>query len=829
MKTSPAVVQALRMLHCVTWPSRAPRRATWVVRLMSVLLSGRVLGCSGDGGRVPQDLVSTEHHPVILEEEALYQRVREHLSQVIVQRAGAMNLDRELVALRDQIAEARLEDVAPLVEHMYRTAALASHRGIAITPPPDPRSPYFGHMSLREGDRDREVLLGKRSHIDQDAGVIIVDWRNAPVSRIFYRYEEGDSYEEPMAGRVAEGVVTARRTVSIYNGVLRRITYPDGSYVRRTDGRWRMFGGEEAQLAGGQRTALRPSAESRGAPRGQARQRLGVTEDGMLRPDKHLPEIAALLDPAQFGLITGASRGVMVLAGGAGSGKTTVALHRIAYLHFQDPTRFRPRNMLVVVPQRGLVEYVSRVLPGLEVERVEVTTWLSWARHTRHRMLPQLRWRTVDEVDERVAAVKKHPGMLAVIDRYVTDQTAQFRAELRQALSHDGDVALVLEAFEQGEATPLASRLQAARARAATVGGRARDAVIKVLALAMRRVDDILADWADICSDPVRLREGLAATASPPDPRSIDATVRATLAQLERPEEVLDAVDEERRIGVDGRSEDPGLAGRLDPCDEALLLRLWQVKHGDLTTDAGKPIRYDHVTVDEAQDFSPLEIQVLLAQSREQTMTLAGDMAQKIVFDTGVDSWEALLQALGCIRAEVQTLELAYRSTVEVMTLAHDVLGPLAPVTAPACTRHGAAVELFRFSDPGEVVAFLGEALRSLMLRERAANVAVLARFAAQADLIHEGLARAEVPRLRRVRAGDFSFSPGVDVTDVTSAKGLEYDYIVLVDVDGATYPDTLECRHLLHVAVTRAVHQLWLTCTGEPSPLLPGWLVEDS
>ena len=100
--------------------------------------------------------------------------------------------------------------------------------------------------------------------------------------------------------------------------------------------------------------------------------------------------------------------------------------------------------------------------------------------------------------------------------------------------------------------------------------------------------------------------------------------------------------------------------------------------------------------------------------------------------------------------------------------------------------------------------------------------MALIARHPIRASLYYEGLRRAEVPRLRRVAAQDFSFRPGVEVTDIRQVKGLEFDYVVLLDVDAASYPPTDESRHLLHIGITRAAHQLWLVCTSPPSPLLP-------
>ncbi len=773
---------------------------------------------------MPQDLMDITAHPPLQEETQLYDRVKTQLEKLRRRQGSGLNYDDELISLRDQIAEARNEDLAPLVEQMYRAAALASKSAAAQNLPPDPRSPYFGHMRLREQGKLRDVMLGKRAFIDRDENIVIVDWRNAPVSQIFYRYEEGDDYEEQIAGREVEGIVEARRTVSIQNSTLRRVSTPAGSYVRKLDGAWKFFASEETQLSGGQRSALRPTDKPR---RGKSSKNLGVNDDAVVRADKHLPEIAALIDPQQFAFMTRQRKGVMVLDGGAGSGKTTVALHRIAYLNYQDPQRYRSKHMLVIVPQPGLVEYVSLVLPGLEVEKVRVSTLRDWARHTRRRMMPRSRYRVTDEIDERVARVKKHPVMLELIDALVQKQQDALLEKLSRLADKIPAVEPIRAAFAGGLKHSLARAIDEARLRARQSATLAHDAVKQLIRQASEQCDDVISDWGELCTNTEALYTAMAKWPDSPSDEDIRATVSQTLQQLEDPRELAAKYDHDSLVGSDGRKEDTGLAGLLAPCDEALILRLWQLKHGGLSSQGGKPIQYDLITVDEAQDFSLIELTVLLNAARDKSLTLAGDMAQRVVFDTAFNSWDKLLQALGSDSNSVARLELAYRSTREIMALAHHVLGPLAPKNPPMCARQGVVPEFFQFADAGEVVAFLAEALRSLMGRERAASVAVLARFSSQADMYYQALKKAEVPRLRRAHGGDFIFSPGVDVTDVISAKGLEFDYVVLVDVDQSSYPKRLETRHLLHVAVTRAVHQLWICAASPASPLLPDWLLD--
>src|SRR5262249_44648085 len=161
-------------------------------------------------------------------------------------------------------------------------------------------------------------------------------------------------------------------------------------------------------------------------------------------------------------------------------------------------------------------------------------------------------------------------------------------------------------------------------------------------------------------------------------------------------------------------------------------------------------------------------------------------------FDNDFHDWRSHLAAAGYDAVEIRPLRLSYRSTAEVMRFARAILGPLADPEEPLVARNGAPVEAFRFLDLGEAAALLRHALRPLAGREPTASVALLTRFPEQADVIHAALARAEVPGLRRVRREDFLFTPGVDVTDVAQVKGLEFDYVILMDVNASNYPDTL-------------------------------------
>lgn len=795
-----------------------------------------------------------EESRIVGEEEQCLTRVLEHLDARKARESERPPIDYEsqMLALRDEIAVARLEDVPPLVEQMERLQVLAAHQSTSTESYVDAKSPYFGRMVLEENGRRREVLIGRGTHLDTKSGVRIVDWRDAPISRLYYRYDEGDEYDEVFGGREVTGEVITRRSVSIVDRTLRRITAPQGTFARTAGGRWRRLGTDALKLHGGQGTAAR--AEQLHKPG-----KLGIGGDD-LTEDKHLKEITALIDKRQFELITATSSGLVVIQGGAGSGKTTIALHRLAYLNFQDPRRFRPDRMLVVVFNAALARYISQVLPALGVEGIPIRTYEAWAERVREVQLPSVPTRYSEDTPAVVTRVKKHPVMLKAIDEHVGKLASRFEARLSAALSGAASTesgAALLAAFTRAPERPLAHRVHSVVSWLEKSGRSlptdARVALERLSREGLREARDVVGAWADLVSDEAALLAAFAkhAPGEIPEPelRRAHAWCAAHANQLvhhmellsegpppsdpaaradeEEHQEIRDA-DQDLRRGVDGRELEEHV--HLDREDDALLLRLCQRMRGPLMRNVkGKEaLVYEHVLVDEAQDLSPVELAVVLdTVSSARSVTLAGDVAQRLLMDNGFSDWKTVLGELGLSHVAVEPLKLAYRSTQEIIDFAREVLGPLAPADAPQATRHGAPVDLFVFAHAGDAVGFLGEALRELMRLEPRASVAVVARYPEQADLYFDGLKKAEVPFLRRIADQDFPFRAGIDVTDVRQVKGLEFDYVVLVEVSDAAYPAEEEARHLLHIGATRAAHQLWVVASGKPSSLLPKALVE--
>jgi DNA helicase IV len=466
--------------------------------------------------------------------------------------------------------------------------------------------------------------------------------------------------------------------------------------------------------------------------------------------------VTALLDAEQYDAVTTDPQRPLLVLGSAGSGKTTVALHRLSKIAFDHPQRYPQKRLKVIVPEEGLSRLTRRLLSPLGLDRVPVETLWSWAYSSACEAFGVRAIKVWSDTPPAVARLKRHPV-------------------LRRAL---------------------AARLGAGRLVAASLP--------KLRAW----LGDAFAD-RDFLQAVVKAASGeLSLTA-------IDECVRHTKLQLATPlSKELEGIDPEKLKTVDGMSIEEGtpdeLAGTVDLEDLPILLFL-KAQQGD---PGLQPLA--HVVLDEAEDFSLFELSVvgsLLGAAR--SCTLAGDEVQQTT--SGFAGWSSAMNELGIRDAAVCRLQVSYRCPWPVVSFARKVLGNPA---SESTGRLGPPVGHHHFPDEAQASLFVGEALRDLMSREPNASVAVIAHSPDSARKVYRVIQ--DMPWARLVQEGEFSFEPGVDVTDVDNVKGLEFDYVVIPDATAVAYPVDDEARRRLHVASTRASHQLWVVSSGVRSRIAP-------
>ena len=803
--------------------------------------------------------LSAEQTKVLEEEQLLLLQVKQGLIILAAEdkKNNLSNLQLEgIIELRDSLAETLPEDVPAVMAQMERMVLLHSQQnshnpsnGYNLD------TPYFAHIVLSENNRVRNLLIGNQNCFSTHLPCPIVDWKNAPISKIFYRYREGDEYVEDIGEKELEGELIKRRMLLIENGNLMRINWPGGiledlSSEQGGSNNWRLVSQKTPRLESGHGKTPEEMKVT-GKSSLNAGEKTDLSFSGY-RVDKHLRQITALVDPQQFEIITHSDYGIILIQGGAGSGKTTVALHRLAYLMTKKPQYFKPKTVLPIVFGHALANYMSRVLPALGVKGVVPQIYHKWISGLRQRILPDLPGNYAENTPMDVIELKRHPLWLKYYLEETKKRTLKFRELFEVRLAKVEGLNLLLEEWGITTGLPLIPRLLSLLR-----WSKGEFAIKKMTNHESRRMEKKLHNVLEqsfpeifeaphllisqIWNDCLVNKELLFETVERLAPGEFSETQLTSswnwaVRQYQKRIAAGETIESDRVSLVDQvefygnkkfNFEDDRCS--LDEEDDSLLLILYQMLMGPIKSKNGKILSYSHLMLDEAQDFGPLEFQVLVSLTPEKhpSVTLAGDMDQRIMLGRKHETWDESLSYLTLPDGSkpdvtaLSPLQIGYRSTDEIMKAAKKVIGEHSVNTTWHSTRQGAPVNVFRFQESGAMVAFLADTLEDLCVREPLASIAVLTRTNEAALKLYEGLQRTDLANMRIIRNQEFSFTPGIDVTDISQTKGLEFDTVIIADADASTYGPDMLSRQLLYVGLTRAAHQLWLLHCGNPSKLI--------
>ena len=457
----------------------------------------------------------------------------------------------------------------------------------------------------------------------------------------------------------------------------------------------------------------------------------------------------------------------LLVLGEAGCGKTTVALHRLAELHRAAVRAGRPFRGLVLVPVEGLRRLSAALLERYGASGVDVKSFDRWAAVQARRAFPGIPRRESTGSPPAAIRLKRHPA-------------------LREAL----------------RAVAMRPRGEMPRVKAASVSR-----------------EDLL----HLFGDRVLLDRVAAASNGTIDKHAVQQVIDHTRAQFRETTEAAHAhvVDVERLQSVDALRLDAGTpdedAGSIDAEDYPVLFALSRMRQ---TRDsrAARPDEYDCIVLDEAQEFAPLELELIgRALARGGSLIVAGDEGQQVDPTSYFGGWDDAMRELECGAHETVRLAVSYRCPPSVTALARFVLRP---ETSPAPAEDAAFVA-FHEANACHLTARLIDALRLLRTNDRNATVCVICRPDDAVARMASQLSRGE--DVHHVRNGDFRFVPGIEVASVHDVKGLEFDHVVVPDANAVTYPDAPDARRALYVAVTRASVQVAVGAIGTASPLLRG------
>jgi DNA helicase IV len=715
--------------------------------------------------------------------------------------------DEELTAERDHIADlyARLDAERARVQEEYR-AALRGTGGSPMERDVQVRASAkqakrldvadnglcFGRLDTTAGERS---YIGRIGILDEDDEYrpLLLDWR-APASRPFY-VATGANPENVRRRR--QFLSHGRRVVDFTDEVLGR---PDGE-----------SGGDAALLA------------AVNAPRGEG-----------------MRDIVATIQAEQDEIIRLDHPGVTVIEGGPGTGKTVVALHRVAYLLYTHRERVERHGVLVVGPNPAFLDHIGRVLPSLGESEVVFTTTGGF--------VPGLT--VTAEETPRVAELKGSLAFLDVLAAAVADRQRLPEQPLPIRL---GDVALRIDAEtaawarEEARASGLPHNEARGVFREVVSWALTERAVMRIgrgwltredrtawEELRTELLEELAGDEAFLAALhelwPVLTPEGLlgslyesserlrAAGADPAlrrpdgaawtvsdvplldelvdllgrDPAEEKARTNAAAAEQRAEAEYAADVMDAMKLDREEMDEDVGLAAEDMLYAEDLADRFVEPDTRELVERAAadRDWTYRHVVVDEAQELSEMDWRVLMRRCPGRSFTVVGDLAQRRSA-AGATSWAAVLEPYVPGRWVYRSLSVNYRTPAEIMAVAAELLAEFAPeVTPPESVRASGVRPWARRVTDDELSGAVGEFLHDEAGREGTSVVIG---------------------------------PPGVPgAVPPSGTKGLEFDAVLIVDPDRILADEPRGAAEL-YVALTRATQRLGVLHRGPLPRALAG------
>ena len=618
---------------------------------------------------------------------------------------------------------------------------------------------------------------------------VVVDWRS-PVANLYYSGQIGPMDYEAPDGQV-RGELTLKRMLSVRD---RRLLS--------------MFDSDIAA----QETYLQDVLGS-------------VSTD-------RLKDIVSTIQAEQNVVIRHPLNAHLLVQGAAGSGKTTIALHRIAYLLYTFRDTLKPENMMILAPNPLFLSYISQVLPDLGVERVVQTTFEGWCKAAMGSRMPKIRRAdrleknlSMPESDRRKAGrVSRLKGSLeamgkleAFLDQLQYDIIPEKgmklagvplmeRAELEQVFLKD------LRHY------PLEDRIGELKKM---IRGRIRSAVAllrdQYAAMTERQADRIRSAFPDTPARQKKIRE-------------------------------LYELRDQRYGEIDARAENyirgyrdkfplPDLAGLY----RSFLQSCFPEEYADLLPDDGSLQQEDlpilamicrsvyglkvrpmkHIVIDECQDFSPFQIELLKRSNPVATFTLVGDLYQGIRSDEGIRGWEEWTGPVFHGEAALKQLTVSYRNTVEIMSLAQAVAAgyPVPGVceTKPVL-RHGEPPRIIRAKDDKERLSLIREQVRAWQ-DEGFHSIALIEKTSEKARNLFRAVGKELNAHL--LSETDSDYRGGVMILPAGIAKGMEFDCVGICDASAENFPGGEFLCRILYVMMTRPLHRLCVWHRGDLTPLL--------
>lgn len=664
--------------------------------------------------------------------------------------------------------------------------------------------PYFARIDFRQRGSEllEKIYIGKTSLMkDDDTMPIIVDWR-APIANLYYEGRIGETTYESQGDSYA-GEMTLKRQFNIENAEL--VDYMDIDITTND-------------------AFLQASLES-GA-------------------DQRLKDIANTIQAEQNRVIRYSLRKPLIVQGVAGSGKTTIALHRIAYFIYTYQDLITPDQFMILAPNKMFLNYISEILPELGVEKVRQTTWVDFVHmatgkrfkytDVTHKLVDKLHRKHSEVFQNEIIEVAGYKGsrdFQVAIDLFLASYKEQFCQSpdfgfSKYKLMEGKDITRLL--LKDLQDTPLYLRLKTLqKALQNKVKAAKKDILKSIQEFYDARIDN----WQTVLPPSEDRRTKVVALMDERDEKikAAERELKTLVSRYLKQYEQLDVISIYIKLfqgtwvpEVVGRHSLSVLnQGTVEIEDFAALLYISHQVQG-LTGD----LDIKCVVIDEAQDFSVFQIAVLKRVLKTNMFTLLGDLSQGIHAYRGIKRWEDLMDSVfDSDHTELLKLEQSYRTTVEIMALANRVIAlwehPDRVLAVPVI-RHGQHPHFFIEKSKNDWVEAMVKVVEEVVSKPYK-SIAIIAKTDAECQTILKWIADKVPHSITYLSGTQEAYQAGLVILPAYVAKGLEFDVVILAPLTERYSKDELDIK-LLYVACTRAMHEMYIVAIENhlPQEVLP-------
>lgn len=585
-------------------------------------------------------------------------------------------------------------------------------------------NPYFARIDFKSSKNFDKCYIGKKGVIDYDNNIITIDWR-APISSLYYDSNVGSAeYEAP------EGIITGelllKRQYTIENSKL--INFNDVDTVSNDE-------------------LLKPY--------------LSVSADNRLK------NIVSTIQTEQNKIIREQINKNIVVQGVAGSGKTTVALHRIAYLVYNNRDIFKPSDYMVIGPNKFFVSYISGILPDLDVNGVVQNTLDELFLNYVNESFNINNSLDIIKADDSEASYKVSMKMKNEIDNYFNNleilPSEDFIVNDMKILSR----TLVMNIYNEIDKKIYKS-----------INSRIERLILLLTKYINENIDSISKKYITnkVSQKELELFKSNIV---------LNLKKYFTITNIKTKKIYIDILN---NLKFNCSNIKKNLINFEDI--PSLMYIKFNISGGNQYNN------FKHIVIDEAQDYGEFTFYVLKKIFKNSTFSIYGDLAQSLYPYRSLSNWECLKNIYK--NFEILKLNKSYRTTIEIMNEANKINELLNLDKAIPVIRHGEEIEKY----DKDILHLINDVMSKYK------TIAIITKTQGEANKLYEKLNNNVDIEL--ITKDNLNYNSSISIMPSYLSKGLEFDAVIIVNENEFDKTNILDMK-LLYVSKTRALHKLFI------------------